>query len=209
MFLTSCVETVIVSSVAAGGVATREKSLSDTPKDIVISTKIGTAFFENGLKNPFNSVDVTVNEGRVLLTGIVEDDDRAQLANDLSWKVKGVKEVIDEIQLHSGNRNATSRIAVASYDYITSIKIEGKLLISSNVRSFNYQITTVNKNVYVLGTARNRTELNKVLEIVSKTTGVEKVINHAILADDSRRTGKKAARDTTYKEEDEEEVKTE
>jgi osmotically-inducible protein OsmY len=205
-FLTSCIESIVASSVAVGGIATREKSLSDTPKDIVLSTKIASEFLKNGLKTPFDSVDVTVNEGRVLLTGIVSNDDRAGLANDLAWKIEGVKEVIDEIQLNDNKNGVLKRVGKASGDYLTSTKIESKLLFNSKIRSFNYQITTVNGTVYVLGVARNKGELDRVLDIIAKTGGVAKVVNYAILADDTRRGGK-AVKKGTYEEEDAEEIK--
>ncbi|MBM5782430.1 MAG: BON domain-containing protein, partial [Pelagibacterales bacterium] len=103
LFSTACMETVIVGSATTGFVVVREKSLPNTSKDIVISTKIGSSFLVNGLKNYGNSIDVTVNEGRVLLTGIVRDVQKAKLASDLCWSVKGVKEVIDEIQVRDGD----------------------------------------------------------------------------------------------------------
>ena len=201
-FLTSCVETVIVGSVAGGAAVTREKTISDTQKDVVIATKLGTEFFANGLKNPFNSIDITVNEGRILLTGITTDLAKAKLANDLSWKVAGVKEVIDEIQIMDDKTSLTRRTSIALSDYLITSAIETKLFVNTKIRSFNYQITTVNKSVYILGVARNKTELNAVLDIVSRGRGIEKVINHAILADDSRRHGG-APKKGAFKEEDE------
>jgi osmotically-inducible protein OsmY len=187
IFSTACVETVVVGSLATGMVVTREKNLSNTRSDIVISTKLGTKFLENGLKNPGNSVDVTVNEGRVLLTGIVREEQKAKLASELAWKVEGVKEVIDEIQLRDDFK--AKDVSNAFRDYLVSIEIETKLLLGKKITSSNYQITTVGKTVYLLGVASDNAEMQKVLSIAAKVRGVDKVVNHVILVNDRRRNG--------------------
>ncbi len=187
LFLTSCVETVVVGSVATGVVASREKSLTNSAKDIAISSKLGAAFIKNGLKNPGNSIDVTVNEGRVLLTGIARDAKKANLAADLAWKVKGVTEVIDEIQMVDEEKIQAKDWTSAANDYFITAQIETKLLFHRKILSVNYQVTTVKGMVYLLGVAEDDLELQKVLALVSKTRGVKKVVNHIILFNDSRR----------------------
>lgn len=186
-FLTSCVETVILAGGATGALVVRDKSLQDTQKDIVISTSIATRFIEHGLKNPGNSIDVTVNEGRVLLTGIARDPDKATRASELAWKVKGVKEVIDEIQLDSDGKLNAKDFTNSFGDYLISWQIESKLFFTKRVTSVNYQVTTVNRTVYLLGISYSNDELNKVLEIASKVKGVKKVVNHIISINDARR----------------------
>ena len=99
LFVTSsCVETIIGASLGATYLSSREKNIKNTAIDVKISSQIAANFVVNGLKNPGNSVDVTVSEGRVLLTGIVRSTKKARLAIDIAWKAKDVKEVIDEIQ---------------------------------------------------------------------------------------------------------------
>ncbi len=188
-FTTSCVETIIVGSTATGVVTLREKSMSDTHKDIVISTKLGTTFLANGLKNPGNSIDVTVNEGRVLLTGIARNARKASLASELAWKIEGVKEVIDEIQLRNGDNIRLKDFGVSAYDYKITTEIESRLLFSRKVSSINYQITTVNGVVYLLGVAQDEVEINRILSVVSRVRGVKKVVNHIIIVSDKRRHG--------------------
>ncbi len=187
--LTSCVETVVLGSAATGYLATREKSFSNTQKDVTIASKLGTQFFEKGLKNPGNSIDITVNEGRVLLTGIVRDATKARLANDLAWRLDGVKEVIDEVQVRSGDTLRIRDFANATADYLITSEIESKLLFKRYVASVNFKITTVNKTVYIIGVAQNDDEMKRVLSTASRVRGVNKVVNHIIFVDDKRRNG--------------------
>lgn len=185
--LSSCVETIVIGTGISGGLAYREKTIKDTRSDVKIATKIGLKFIKNGLKNPGNSVDITVNEGRVLLTGIVRDPQKAKLAQDLSWKVKDVDEVIDEIKIKEDGKLTFGDIGSAFYDYLITAEIETKFALAKNLRTLNYQITTIDNEVYILGVAINQEEMERAIDIASRVRGVAKVVNHIIIANDSRR----------------------
>jgi len=187
--ITSCVETVIIGSISGGVVATREKSLKDTRSDIGIVATLGFDFVSHGLKNPGNSVNFTVNEGRVLLTGIVRNRDKIKLAQDVSWNALGVKEVIDEIQIHENDKLRPKDFVSSFYDYVITTQVEAKLLVARDVFWPNYKITTVGGVVYLLGVAKNDFEMQRALTIASKVRGVERVVNHVLLRDDPRRNG--------------------
>ena len=185
---TSCVETVVVGSLGTGVLAVREKSLSNTGKDSIISAKILTSFVANGLKTPGNSVEINVNEGRVLLTGIVIDSKKANLANDLAWKISNVKEVIDEIQLSDIQALELRSFFDLFFDSFITSEIKARMFLIRDIESVNYQVTTVGKTVYFLGIAGSQDEINQVLSLASKIRGVKKVVNHVILKNDNRRT---------------------
>lgn len=187
IFSVSCVEAVVVGSIATGVVVVREKSFSSTRKDVVMATALASEFLKNGLKSPRNSVDITINEGRILLTGIVRDRSKSKLAVDLAWKSTGVKEVIDEIQYSEDEKLHPRDFQIAFIDYLISLELEAKLFFSGDVSAVNYKITTVHKTTYLLGVAYEEDEMRKVLSIVSKARGVKKVVNHIILVDDNRR----------------------
>ena len=185
--LTSCVETIVLSTGVGAGLAYREKTIDDTRSDIKISTKIALKFLSKGLKNPGNSIDITVNESRVMLTGIVRDPAKAKLAQELCWQVAGVNEVIDEIQIPADNKFKLVDVGSAFFDYLITAEIETKFALAKDLRTLNYQITTVNNEVYLLGVAIDEKEMNRAVSLASKVQGVTKVINHIILANDSRR----------------------
>ena len=184
--ITSCVETVLVSTVATGIVVTRNKSINDTKKDIIIAAKIDQQFIKNGLKSPANKIGVTVNEQRVLLTGLVDDTNIIKKANELSWKVSGVKEVIDEIQ-SSKKKNFFNMFGGYIIDSSITAQIKTKMLFDSNITNPNFTIITINRICYAIGIAKNNKELKSVNDIIAKTTGVKKVISHIILSSDQRR----------------------
>ena len=187
IFLCCCVETVVIGSVATGAITTREKSFVDTKNDNRIAFKLGLEFLKNGLKNPGNSVDITVDEGRVLLTGILRNPQNAKLAQELAWKVEGVNEVIDEIQPYFDETIRSKDLKIAIQDYLITAEIEARLLLNRDVRSLNYHVSTVNKITYLFGVSQNKKEMDLAIAIASVVRGVDKVVNHLILVDDSRR----------------------
>tara|TARA_B110000259_G_C14034129_1_gene408297 strand:- start:8034 stop:8435 length:402 start_codon:yes stop_codon:yes gene_type:complete len=131
-------------------------------------------------------VDVTVSEGRVLMTGVVRDEESAKNAVNIAWKNEDVKEVIDEIQLVKKFRIFRSSGQYLKDTIITS-NIQSKLLFTKNIASINYEVITVNNIVYLLGIANSNAELNKVSNIAAKASGVNRVVSHVILQNDGRR----------------------
>lgn len=186
LFSTSCVEIAILTSIKTADLATREKSIADSGKDLIISSKLIKDLASKKLKIPSNMVDVTVSEGRVLMTGVVRDEESAKNAVNIAWKNEDVKEVIDEIQLVKKFRIFRSSGQYLKDTIITS-NIQSKLLFTKNIASINYEVITVNNIVYLLGIANSNAELNKVSNIAAKASGVNRVVSHVILQNDGRR----------------------
>jgi len=186
-FLTSCVETAIIGGGGLAVLHSREKTLTQTKSDVVIASGVAVKLLANKLKMPNNFVDTTVYEGRVLLTGVVDSANKAKLAQDLAWQVEGVLEVIDEIQVCDNCKMKITDSTKILADSLITTEIETKLFLAKRVRSFNFTVNTVQKTVYIIGIAYSLEEQQMVLKIASKVKGVEKVVNHIILADDLRR----------------------
>ncbi len=186
LFTTSCVETVVVSSFATISVVTRDKTLNSTVDDTLIAAQIDKNFLMNGLKGVSNSVEVTVNEGRVLLTGVIRDTSKGNPALTMAWKVNGVKEVMDEIEVNKKGVGILDFTTPFSDSYITAL-IKAKLFFYPQIFPSNYKVTTFNHVVYLIGVYKSEDDLKELLRIVSKTSGVKKVVNYVISADDNRR----------------------
>ena len=97
-------------------------------------------------------------------------------ATRIAWGVKGVKSVINEIQVTNSDN-----ILNFADDLVISTKVLGKLMINEEVNSLNYSVETVNKVVYIIGIALSKDEQNKVIEIANEVFGVEEVIDYIIV----------------------------
>jgi osmotically-inducible protein OsmY len=154
-----------------------ERSFNNFVEDTIILAQLKNAYFSNNEKIFFN-VSVEVTEGRVLLTGSVEQIDERIEATKLAWGIEGVNEVINEIQISNDE-------GILDYadDLIMKTKINAKLLLDKDILNLNYSVEVVNGIVYLIGIAQSQEELNSVINISENTYGVQNVINYVRLKD--------------------------
>jgi osmotically-inducible protein OsmY len=172
LFLSSCAQIATGTAAKVVTVSKEERSIGEFVDDAIIKTVIKNSYFDQNEKLFFN-IDVEVSQGRVLLTGTVENIDLRIEATRIAWAAKGVETVINEIQIS----NSDNIINFAD-DLVISTKILGKLILEENVNSLNFNIETVNKVVYIIGIARNVNEKDKVIEIANEVFGVDEVIDY-------------------------------
>jgi osmotically-inducible protein OsmY len=154
-----------------------ERSFNNYVEDTIILAQLKNEYFSNN-ENIFFQVSVDVIEGRVMLTGIVEQIDERIEATKLAWGIKGVNEVINEIQISNDE-------GILDYadDLVMKTKINAKLLLEKNILNLNYSVEVVNGIVYLIGIAQDQKELDAVTEISKNTYGVTSVINYVRLKD--------------------------
>jgi osmotically-inducible protein OsmY len=180
--LSACAAAVLGGAGTAGYTGVQERSIGGAVDDAVIHAEITSRFIQEDVNKLLVDVGVEVHEGRVLLTGAVKDPETQIDAVRIAWQPKGVKEVINEIQV----TDKTTYKDVAKDIWITT-QIRSKLLFNKHVRSINYSVETVNGIVYLMGLAQSEEELNTVTHISSTVKGVEKVISHVRSFEDDRR----------------------
>ena len=175
---------ILLNSCAAVNITTssvKEKGIKEAISDGLIDAAINKEFFNHDI-NMFLNVEIEVVEGRVLLTGSVKKPKHRLDAIKIAWKVLGVREVINEIDI-------TEKGGIKQYLIDVKIKtqIRYKVLADKEVSSINYNFEVVNGNVYIIGIAKNKKELKKVVEHANNIGGVLKVVSHAIMKNDPRR----------------------
>ncbi len=182
--LSGCVPLVIGAGGEAAVVAAQERTPGNAVDDAGILLKIKNLYAERDFKDLLANVEVKVVEGRVLLTGNVYKPDSQIEAVRLAWQVRGVKEVINEVQ-------NSDQAGIMNYtrDVWISTQIKSRLLVTKNIRSVNYSVITVNQVVYLMGIAQNQEELDNVTQIASTTGYVQRVVSYVRLKDDPRRPG--------------------
>lgn len=183
LYIASACAPVALAGAGAGGVvAGQERTAGTALDDATIHTKIYNKFFQSKVNNLYSNVAIEVSEGVVLLTGAMPTIDDAAAAVQMAWEVEGVREVINEIQVT--NRGGATQFAKDSW--ITS-QTRARLIAEKNVKSINYTVETVNNVAYVMGIAQDENELARVLNVISRVKGVERVVSHVRLKSDPRR----------------------
>ncbi len=176
--LNACSVLGIATGAAAGvGVAVaQEGGLDRAYTDTKIKININEAWFQYDV-DAFRKLSTTINQGRVLITGVVQNPDHRVEAVRLAWQAKGVTQVINEIRV-AESEGVTGFVRDG---WITS-KLRTSLTFDRGVQSINYSIDTVQGVVYLMGVAQNQAELNRVIETVRTTSGVKQVVSYVKLA---------------------------
>ena len=178
--LTSCIETAVGLGTAAVAASTTEKGFSTSVSDTVIEAKLTDKFIQNDA-SLVTGIQSSVSNGAVLMTGKVDTQEQKILATRLAWEIKGVKEVVNEIQIVSGNSLKTT-----AKDLAASAQLRANLIGDQEISSLNYSIDVVNGIVYLSGVAENEKERERVIMHAQTLRFAKKVVNYIILSTDKR-----------------------
>jgi osmotically-inducible protein OsmY len=178
--LSGCASAVFGVGTAAVAASTTEKGFSTSVSDGVIFAKLKDRFMQTNA-SLLTSAVVTVNDGAVLFTGKVKRPEDKVEATKLAWKIKGVREVVNELQVTD-----SSSIKDIAKDLAASATLRGKLIADSEISSLNFSIDVVNGTVYLAGVASSPAEMNKVVSHAERLRFVQEVVNYIILSKDQR-----------------------
>jgi len=178
LLLSACSGLGIATGAAAvtGISAAQEGGIRGAVSDTAIKIKINDLWFKYDV-DAFTKLQTTIDQGRVLILGVVQNPEHRVEAVRLAWQVEGVKQVINEIRVEQSE-------GVKGFvrdKWITS-KLRTSFTIDREIQSINYSIDTVQGIVYLMGVAVNQKELNHVIEKVRTTSGVKKVVSYVKLA---------------------------
>jgi osmotically-inducible protein OsmY len=164
---------VILGGAAAGGYASgQERGISGTATDAAIRVQINDLWFRYNI-DMMQALDLSVREGRVLITGNVQNPEWKIEAVKLAWQANGVKEVLNEIEIRD-----SSSLGDYARDTWISTRLRGNLTFDSQIRSLNFSIETQNAVVFVMGVARSQAELDRVINYARNTPSVRRVVNY-------------------------------
>ena len=179
--LSGCVNAAIGIGTAAVAASTTEKGLSTSVSDSVIQAKLSDSFIQTS-QSLFLNVETAVNNGSVLLTGKLKTQEEKITATRLSWEIKGVREVINEIQLFG-----TSSLKSSAKDLAASAQLRAALIRDPEISSLNFSIDVVNGIVYLSGVAENDQERERVVVHAQELRFAKQVVSYIILAYDRRK----------------------
>lgn len=165
---------------AVGTAAMSEGGLSGTAKDFSIQAQINDLWFRHDVEM-FRKLDLTVNQGRVLITGVVQDPEHRVEAVRLAWQPAGVKQVINEIRVADEGGGVTG----FARDTWIATQLRTKITFDKNVLSINYNIDVVQGTVYLMGVAQSQAELNRVIETARTIPDVKQVVSYVKVRGDA------------------------
>jgi osmotically-inducible protein OsmY len=148
-----------------------DRSFADSSADAQLKLTINKRFLDESGKL-FIDVNTVVYEGRVLLTGKVENQAAYDTAERIVQQTPNVRETINELLINP-ERGFVSGVN----DVAIEIKIKAQLIATKDIKSINYRWRSLDGTVYVIGAAQNSQELSSVVEVIRNIDGVRKVVN--------------------------------
>ena len=123
------------------------------------------------------SINLKVLDGRIFITGKVDDPEEKLIITKMAWETKGARSVKNAINI-KGNSNFKS----TAKDILITGQLRSALIFNKTTKSRNYTIETINQKIYIFGIAMDKDEKKEVIDEANKIYDVEEVIPSIYLA---------------------------
>ena len=161
-------------------VALDPRSLGTQIDDSVMQKNLATRLALRE-KSYFLTVSTKVLDGRVFLTGKVEDPEEKLQITKLAWETKGVRSVKNDIKLKEDFNFQQS-----AKDLLITSQLRTAFIFNKKIKATNYQIDTYKKKIFIYGVSLTADEKKEVINEAKEILDVEEVIPSIILVDDLR-----------------------
>ena len=132
-------------------------------------------------KDYFISVKSKVLDGRIFLTGKVDNPEEKLKLTKLAWETKGTRSVRNDIKIKE-----EFNFKQSAKDILITSQMRTAMIFNKKIKATNYQIDTYKKKIYVYGIAITSEEKNEVIKEAKEILDVEDVIASIILLDNLR-----------------------
>ena len=127
------------------------------------------------------SVKTKVLDGRIFLTGKVDNPEEKLKLTKLAWETSGVRSVRNDIKIKE-----EFNFQQSAKDILITSQLRSAMIFNKNIKATNYQIDTYKKKIYIYGIALTSDEKDLVIKEAEEILDVEDVIASIILVDDLR-----------------------
>ena len=127
------------------------------------------------------AVKSKVLDGRIFLTGKVENPEEKLQLTKLAWETKGARSVRNDIKIKEEFNFKRS-----AKDILITSQLRTAIILNKNIKATNYQIDTYKKKIYIYGIAITSEEKDLVVSEAKEILDVEDVIASIILVEDLR-----------------------
>ena len=181
ILLSSCVGVSSTGIFGTGvSVALDPRSVGTQMDDSLMQKNLATRILVKD-KKYLLSVKSKVLDGKIFLTGKVDNPEEKLILTKLAWETKGARSVRNDIKIKeefSFNRSAK--------DILISSQLRTALILNKNIKATNYQIDTYKKKIYIYGIALTSDEKDLVISEAKEILDVKDVVASILLVEDLR-----------------------
>ena len=132
-------------------------------------------------KNYFLSIKTKVLDGRIFLTGKVDDPEEKLKITKLAWEIEGARSVKNDIKIKE-----EFKFKQSAKDVLITSQLRTAIIFNKKIKSANYSIDTYKKKIYIYGISETKEEQELVIEEAKQILDVEDVISSILLVEDLR-----------------------
>ena len=185
---------IIISVIFTGCVGVSSKGLFGTGVSVAfdprtVGTQIDDSIMQKNLsarillldKKYLLSVSSKVLDGRIFITGKVDDPEEKLKITKLAWETKGARSVRNDIKIKE-----EFNFKQSAKDILITSQLRTAMIFNKNIKTTNYQIDTYKQKIYIYGIALTSDEKDEVINETKEISDVKDVIASIILVDDLR-----------------------
>ena len=132
-------------------------------------------------KNYFLAVKTKVIDGRIFITGKVDDPEEKLKLTKLAWEIQGVRSVKNDLKIKE-----EFNFKQSAKDLLITSQLRTALILNSSIKATNYQIDTYKKKIYIYGIAITSDEKDAVINEANEIPDVDNIIASILLVDNLR-----------------------
>ena len=133
-------------------------------------------------KKYFLSIQSEVMDGRIFLSGKVDEPEEKVKITKMAWETKGVRSVKNAITI-----KGQSSFKSTAKDILITSQLRSALIFNKKTKARNYTLETINQNIYIFGIAMDKEEKKEVINEANKIFDVKKIFPSIYLASDLSR----------------------
>tara|TARA_B100001029_G_scaffold19274_1_gene12815 strand:+ start:35 stop:628 length:594 start_codon:yes stop_codon:yes gene_type:complete len=180
-FLNSCVGTSSQGIFGTGvSIAIDPRSLGTQIDDNIMQKNLAARLLLED-KKYILTISTKVLDGRIFVSGKVDDPEEKLKITKMAWETKGVRSVRNNIIIKDEFNFKQSAI-----DLLITSQLRTALILNKKIKSTNYNIDTYKRKIYVYGIAQSKDEQKEVINEGKEIPDVERVIASILLVEDLR-----------------------
>ena len=181
LLINSCVGSASTGVFGTGvSVALDPRSLGTQIDDSIMQKNLSARLALNE-KSYLISINIKVIDGRIFITGKVDDPEEKLKITKFAWETKGVRSVKNDIRIKE-----EFNFSQSAKDLLITSQLRTAIIFNKEIKASNYQIDTYKKKIYIYGIALTSDERKKVINEAKEILDVEDVIASILLVEDLR-----------------------
>ncbi len=185
---------ILMSFILVGCVGVGTKGLFGTGVSVALDPRtVGTQIDDSIMQKSISAkilakdkkyllaVKTKVLDGRIFVTGKVDNPEEKLMITKIAWETKGARSVRNDIKIKE-----EFNFKQSAKDVLITSQLRTAIIVNKNIKATNYQIDTYKKKVYIYGIALTSEEKDLVISEAKEILDVEDVIASIILVEDLR-----------------------